>query len=188
MPGHYVQAEFANEVQPKTRRVLRRCVAMARTWKVGRIYHADDVDEGFLDHSPELRLTLDEQELRVLANAIIDIRLQTGTHDREQAMELMEKDTFQEAEEANGKVQRARKLSSAQLPMYYRMATARLTSAEHSKRSLGEKFNFRRFHDRALKEGALPLPVLGNVFVEQWGSGGRSGTRTPDPFLVREVL
>ena len=35
-----------------------------------------------------------------------------------EAVELMEKDTFQEAEEATGKLQRA-KLSSAQLPMYF---------------------------------------------------------------------
>ena len=76
------------------------------------------LDEGYMNSAPELRLTLLKQELRVDANAIMDIRLQTNRMTDDQAMELMEKQTFQEHEEAVAKLQRA-KLSSAQLPTYF---------------------------------------------------------------------
>jgi len=75
------------------------------------------LDEGLLGSAPELRLTFQKEELRVLANAIIDIRLQTHRMTDEQALELMMQQTFQEKEEATAKLQRA-KLSSAQLPTY----------------------------------------------------------------------
>ena len=45
------------------------------------------LDEGFLDNSPELRLTLLKQELRVDANAIIDIRIQTNRMTDAEAMD-----------------------------------------------------------------------------------------------------
>ncbi len=75
-------------------------------------------DEGFMNNSPELRLTLMKQELRAIANAILDIRLQTMGMTEQQALDLMINDTFQEKEEATGKLQRAQ-LSSCQLPMYF---------------------------------------------------------------------
>ena len=53
-----------------------------------------------------------------IANAIIDIRLQMLDMTDQEALDLMQKQTFQEAEEATAKLRRA-KLSSAQLPMYF---------------------------------------------------------------------
>ena len=76
------------------------------------------LDEGFLNHSPEMALTFAKEELRVIANAILDVRLQMLDMTDQEALDLMEKQTFQEKEEATAKLQRA-KLSSAQLPMYY---------------------------------------------------------------------
>jgi uncharacterized protein (DUF885 family) len=166
MPGHYVQAEFANDIQPKTRRVLRSLYGNG-PYVEGWAQYATQVmlDEGLLDHSPELRLTFQKQELRVLANVIIDIQLQTGKMTDQQAIDLMQKDTFQETEEATGKLQRA-KLSSAQLPMYFIGWRGWITVREEQKKRLGDKFNLHDFHDRALKEGALPLPVLGRILSQ----------------------
>jgi uncharacterized protein (DUF885 family) len=166
MPGHYVQSEFANDIQPKTRRVLRALYGNG-PYIEGWAQYATQamLDEGYLDHSPELRLTLDKQELRVLANAIIDIQVQTGKMTDQQALDLMEKDTFQEVEEATGKLQRV-KLSSTQLPTYYIGWRGWIAVREEQKKRLGDKFNLHDFHDRALKEGALPLPVLGRILSQ----------------------
>ena len=119
MPGHYVQGEFANDVQPNSRRILRSLLGTGPYIEGWAQYITQTMlDEGFLDNSPELRLTLLKQELRVDANAILDIRLQTNRMTDEQAMDIMENSTFQEHEEAVAKLQRA-KLSSTQLPMYF---------------------------------------------------------------------
>jgi uncharacterized protein (DUF885 family) len=159
MPGHYVQDEFANRIEPKTRRVLRAIYSNG-PYVEGWAQYVTQVmlDEGFLDNSPELRLTLLKQELRVDANAIIDIRMQTNRMTDEQAMDLMEKTTFQEHEEAVAKLQRV-KLSSTQLPTYFVGWRDWLRVREAVNKGSGTTA-LREFHDRALNEGAVPLPVL----------------------------
>lgn len=167
MPGHYVQGEFANAIQPKTRRVLR-ALFWNGPYVEGWAQYITQVmlDEGLLDNSPELRLTLLKQELRVDANAILDIRLQTNRMTDEQAMELMEKTTFQEHEEAVAKLQRA-KLSSAQLPTYFAGWRDWLRVRELAQKTQGSGFSLHDFHDKALREGGVPLPVLARLLTGQ---------------------
>ena len=165
MPGHYVQGEFANGIEPKSRRVLRALFGNG-PYVEGWAQYVTQVmlDEGFLDNSPELRLTLLKQELRVDANAIIDIRVQTNRMTDEQAMDLMEKDTFQEHEEAVAKLQRV-KLSSTQLPTYFVGWRDWLRVRDLDKQAKASNWSLHDFHDRALKEGAVPLPVLARLLT-----------------------
>ena len=104
MPGHYVQFEFANNVEPKSRRVLRNIFGNGPYVEGWALYTQQMMsDEGFMNNSVELRLTLYKQLLRSIANAILDIRLQTMGMTEQQALDLMINDTFQEKEEATGK-------------------------------------------------------------------------------------
>jgi uncharacterized protein (DUF885 family) len=165
MPGHYVQGEFANAIQPKMRGVLRALFGNGPYVEGWAQYITQTMlDEGYMNGAPELRLTLLKQELRVDANAILDIRLQTNRMTDDEAMELMEKQTFQEHEEAVAKLQRA-KLSSTQLPTYFTGWRDWLRVRELVKQSQGAAFSLHDFHDRALKEGAVPLPVLGRLLT-----------------------
>jgi uncharacterized protein (DUF885 family) len=165
MPGHYVQGEFANEIEPQPRRALRALYGNGPYVEGWAQYITQTMlDEGLLANSPELRLTLLKQELRVDANAIMDIRMQTGRMTDQEAMDLMEKQTFQEHEEAVGKLQRA-KLSFTQLPMYFLGWRDWLRVRELDKQKKGGAFSLHDFHDRALKEGAVPLPVLARLLT-----------------------
>jgi uncharacterized protein (DUF885 family) len=161
MPGHYVQFQFANALEPKSRRVLRSIYGNG-PYVEGWAFYTQQMmsDEGFMNNSPELRLTLMKQELRAIANAILDIRLQTMGMTEQQAMDLMTNDTFQEKEEATGKFQRAQ-LSSSQLPMYFIGWRGWLDTREEYKKRKGAAFHLEQFHDAALKESAVPLPALG---------------------------
>jgi uncharacterized protein (DUF885 family) len=161
MPGHYVQFQFANALEPKSRRVLRSIYGNG-PYVEGWAFYTQQMmsDEGFMNSSPELRLTLMKQELRAIANAILDIRLQTMGMTEQQAMDLMTNDTFQEKEEASGKFQRAQ-LSSSQLPMYFIGWRGWLDTREEYKKRKGAAFQLEQFHDAALKESAVPLPALG---------------------------
>jgi uncharacterized protein (DUF885 family) len=164
MPGHYVQIEVANDVQPKGRRLLRSVFGNG-AYIEGWAQYATQamLDEGFLNRSPEMALTFAKEELRVLANAIIDIRLQmVGGMTEQEALDLMEKQTFQEVEEATAKLQRA-KLTSAQLPMYYVGWRAWVKARDEYKQAKGSAFSLAEFHDRALREGAVPIPVLSSL-------------------------
>jgi uncharacterized protein (DUF885 family) len=163
MPGHYVQIEIANDVQPQSRRVLRSVFgnnAYIEGW--AQFVTQQMLDAGFLDHSPEMALTFAKEELRVIANAILDVRLQMLSMTDQEAMALMEQQTFQEHEEAAEKLQRA-KLSSCQLPTYFLGWRGWNKVREAYRAAKGSAYDPAQFNDRALKEGAVPLGVLGEL-------------------------
>ncbi|HEY7187190.1 MAG TPA: DUF885 domain-containing protein [Vicinamibacterales bacterium] len=160
MPGHYVQQEWANEVQPTSRRVLRSVFANVPYVEGWGMYAQQLMsEEGYLNHNRELRLTWLKQKMRGLANAILDVRLHTMGMTDQQALDLMINDTFQEREEATAKLQRAQ-LSSCQLPTYYAGLMGWLQARERDKQAKGRAFSLRDFHDRALRESGVPLPEL----------------------------
>ena len=158
VPGHYVQLEYANDVQPQYRRLLRAVYGNG-PYVEGWAQYATQImlDNGFLDNSPELRLTFEKEELRVLANAILDVRLHTMGMTDQEALDLMQKRTFQEAEEATAKLQRA-KLSSCQLPTYF-VGWRGWNRIRDERRGM----KLPEFNDRALKQGAVPLTALGGL-------------------------
>lgn len=180
IPGHYVQLEYANTVEPKGRRVLRSVFGSGPYVEGWAVYATEMMlDEGYLDGSPELRLTFLKQLLRVLANAILDIRLHTMGMTDAQAMELMTRQTFQETEEATAKLRRA-KLSSCQLPTYYIGWRDWKRVREQYRGAQGGAFRLAEFHERALKAGAVPLGALARILtgkpLGEEAPAGRSST------------
>lgn len=165
MPGHYVQFEFANAVEPPSRRLVRSVYgndAYIEGW--GEYSEQMMMDEGYLDHSPEFELTFAKEQLRVIANAIIDIRLQMLNMTDQEALDLMEKQTFQEKEEAQEKLQRA-KLTSAQLPTYFVGWRGWLNARSEYRKAKGSAYSLSDFNDSALKEGAVPLNSLSGLIT-----------------------
>ncbi|MBZ5612175.1 MAG: DUF885 domain-containing protein [Acidobacteriia bacterium] len=163
MPGHYVQLEIGNNLDPKSRRLLRNIFGNGPYVEGWATYTQQLMsDEGFLNNSVELRMTLYKQLLRAIANTILDIRLQTMGMTEQEALDLMIKDTFQEKEEATGKIQRAQ-LSSCQLPTYFVGWRGWLDVREDYKKRKGAAFNLTQFHDAALKESAVPMPALSGL-------------------------
>jgi len=160
MPGHYVQAEYANNVQPRSRRLLRSIFGNGPYVEGWAVYTQQLMaEQGYLSDTPGYRLTLAKQKLRVLANTILDVRLQTLGMSDQEALDLMTKGTYQETEEATAKLQRA-KLSSCQLPTYYAGYKGWLAVREHYRAVHGEAIGLKQFHEAGLREGAVPLPVL----------------------------
>jgi uncharacterized protein (DUF885 family) len=165
IPGHYVQFEYANDLEPKYRRLLRSVFGSGTYVEGWAVYSTEAMlDAGYLDHSPELRLTFLKQQLRMIANAILDIRLHTMGMTDEQAMDLMINKTFQEKEEASAKLQRA-KLSSCQLPTYFAGWRDWRRLLDLVKRERGAAFRLSAFHEEALKQSAVPLPSLARILT-----------------------
>jgi len=163
MPGHYVQFEYANDVQPRSRALLRNIFGNGPYVEGWAVYTQQMMSEqGYMADQPGLKLTFYKQILRVLANAILDVRLQTMGMTDQQALDLMIKDTYQEKEEATAKLQRAQ-LSSCQLPTYFAGWKGWLETREHFQKKQGNAYSLRDFHERSLKESAVPLPVLNRL-------------------------
>jgi uncharacterized protein (DUF885 family) len=163
LPGHYVQFEYANRIQPEPRRLLR-AVFGSGTYVEGWAVYATElmVEQGYMDKDPEFELTWLKQELRAIANTILDIRMQTMGMTDDEALKLMTERTFQEREEATAKLQRA-KLGSCQLPTYYAGFRAWRALSQSVRERDGARFHAGEFHARALAAGALPMPTLGRL-------------------------
>jgi uncharacterized protein (DUF885 family) len=160
LPGHYVQFEHLNNIQPERRRLLRSLFANGAYVEGWAEYIAQVMmDEGFLNSDPRFRMVMRKIRLRVLANAILDVKMQTMGMTDEQAMDLMTKDAFQTQAEAEGKLVRA-KLSSAQLPTYYVGLREWLAFRKKYQSEAGNNFVMLKFHDLVLDQGPLPVPVV----------------------------
>ena len=165
LPGHYVQFEHANDVEPPTRRVLRNLFGNGAYVEGWAEYIADVMtDEGYLDYSPKFRLVRKKIWLRAIANTILDIRLQTMNMTEQQALDLMINDTFQTQAEAEGKIVRA-KLSSTQLPTYFAGTRQWWTLRKKYQAAKGSSFTLEEFHNRALDQGPLPIEYLEKIIL-----------------------
>ena len=160
LPGHYVQFEHLNNIQPERRRLLRSLFANGAYVEGWAEYIAQVMmDEGFMNNDPRFRMVMRKIRLRVLANAILDVKMQTMGMTDEQAMDLMTKDAFQTQAEAEGKLVRA-KLSSAQLPTYFVGLREWLAIRKKYQAEAGKNFVMLKFHDLVLDQGPLPVPVV----------------------------
>ena len=163
MPGHYVQFEYANDVQPPLRRVLRAVFGNGPYVEGWAVYATDFMLEpGYLNNSPELRLTFLKHQLRVLANTILDVRLHTkGMTDRE-ALDLMIIVDFRRAKKPPASFS-ARSSRPRSFPPI--SSVSAIGSASASRVQSEKGYGLKGFHESALNEGAVPLPVLSRLFT-----------------------
>lgn len=165
LPGHYVQAEHADDVEPPNRRVLRGIFGNGAYIEGWAEYIADVMtEEGYLDHSPKFGLVRRKILLRAISNSILDIRLHTMNMTDQQAMDLMLNDTFQTQAEAEGKLRRA-KLTSTQLPTYFVGIRQWWELRKKYQAAKGSAFNLEEFHNKALDQGPLPIEYLEKIIL-----------------------
>jgi uncharacterized protein (DUF885 family) len=170
LPGHYVQFEHADDVQPPTRRVLRNLFGNGPYVEGWAEYGADVMTQaGFDDNSPKFKLVRMKIWLRAVANSILDIRLQTMNMTDQQALDLMTKYCFQTEAEAEGKLVRA-KLSSTQLPTYFVGTRQWWSLRKKYEAAKGSSFTLEEFHDRALDQGPLPIEYLEKIILPESGN------------------
>ncbi len=179
LPGHYVQFEHANNVQPERRRVLRNLLGNGCYVEGWAEYIAQVMmDEGYPVADDlarkKFRMMMRKIRLRLLANTILDVRMQTMNMTDEQAMDLMTKDAFQTQAEAEGKLQRA-KLSSTQLPTYYVgyrdwMALREDYQKAHGVKTNGGDFDILKYHDMVLDLGPLPIDAVRAIVLPETSS------------------
>ncbi len=167
LPGHYVQFEHANDVEPLTRRLVRTLYANGPYVEGWAEYIAQVMMyEGFDNNDPRYRLSYLKVWLRAISNSILDVRLHTMNMTDQEALDLMEKDAFQTQAEAEGKLQRA-KLSSTQLPTYFVGNRDWWRLRRRYEAAKGPAFNLMEFHDRALDQGAVPLQDLEKLLLPE---------------------
>jgi len=160
LPGHYTQFEHANNLKPSSRRVLRVLLGNGPYVEGWGEYGVKEMeDAGYANHDPRFVLMVQKIRLRVIANAILDIRMQSRNMTDQEALDLMENKAFQTAAEAQGKLRRA-KLTAGQLITYYVGYHQWIDLRNSIQQQQGSAFSLKRFNDTALDEGPLPIPIM----------------------------
>ncbi|NYZ63754.1 DUF885 domain-containing protein [Luteimonas deserti] len=153
MPGHYLEgAHSANH--PSTLRAVFRSGPFAEGWAV--YTERMMADAGYADGDPLFRLMQLKFYARAVANAILDQGIHVDNWTKEQAMDLMVRQTFQQQSEAEGKWIRAQ-LSSTQLATYFVGAQEHFDARKAAEAKAGEAFNLKQYHDAMLAQGAPPV-------------------------------
>jgi uncharacterized protein (DUF885 family) len=111
-----------------------------------------------------MRLVSLKADLRVLINAIIDIRLHTRGMPEQACVDLMMKQGFQERPEAVGKLQRAQ-LDYVQLNTYYAGWREWEALRAEAERREGKDFSLCRYHDTVLLYGPIPVPAVRQLYL-----------------------
>ncbi len=163
VPGHYLEgAHSANH--PSLLRAVLRSGPFAEGWAV---YTERMMQQaGYLDGDPLFELVQLKFYLRSIANAILDQGVHVDGWSREQAMQLMVHDTFQQEREAAGKWTRAQ-LTSAQLPSYFVGVQEHLDTEQAMRQRLGARFDAKTYHDRMLSFGAPPVRFARQLLLDE---------------------
>lgn len=157
MPGHYVQFEFSNRIEPRGRRLLRSVYANGAFAEGWAIYSTEVlIDQGYLEKDPNLRLTFLKQQLRAVSNTVLDIKFHTQNWSEDDALKYLLEETYQEREEATAKIQRA-KLGNVQLTEYFAGYRDHKRLLQVAKQAASANFNLREYHTKVLNLGAIPV-------------------------------
>lgn len=176
VPGHFVQLEYSNASERIAPRVFYNG-PMVEGW--ASYIETQLVDEGFTiypdrPYGYELqKLASLKLNIRMIINAIIDVRLQTTDWPEEEAVALMIDKGFQERAEAEGKLSRA-KLGAVQLATYFAGYRAILEIRDEYRARQGDAFTWQDFNQRLLSAGSPPFFAL-----RQYMLGPDDGVRPP---------
>ena len=162
-PGHYLEGWHSAKF-PSTLRAVLRSGMFAEGWAV--YTEKMMADAGYLDNDPLFRLVQLKFYLRTIANAILDQGVHVDGWSREQAMDLMVNQTFQQESEAAGKWTRAQ-LTSAQLPTYFVGVQEHFDTRKAVEQKLGDQFDLKAYHDQVLSYGAPPVRFVRQLMLDE---------------------
>jgi uncharacterized protein (DUF885 family) len=160
IPGHYTQLIYANR-SPSIIKALFGNNAMIEGWAcyVERMM----LEQGY-NPSPEMQLFYDKWNLRETCNFLLDHNIQCENWSKEQVMDLLVHQAFQQEAEAEGKWKRAY-LTQVQLACYFTGQTEIYELREEIKQKLGSKFNLEKFHEEFLGYGSAPVKEIRELML-----------------------
>jgi uncharacterized protein (DUF885 family) len=163
MPGHYLEGAHS-VTHPSTLRAVLRSGPFAEGWAV--YTERMMADAGYLDNDPLFRLMQLKFYARAVANALLDQGLHVDNWSKQQAMDLMVRQTFQQQSEADGKWIRAQ-LSSTQLATYFVGAQEHFDMRNAVMAKQGDKFALKAYHDKVLSYGAPPVRFVRQLMLDE---------------------
>ncbi|MGB0894087.1 MAG: DUF885 domain-containing protein [Parashewanella sp.] len=163
IPGHYTQLVYSNE-SPSLVKSLFGNGAMIEGWAV--YTERMMLEQGYGSNEPEMWLMYYKWNLRVICNTILDYGIQVNGMTKDEALDLMMNQAFQQRAEAEGKWRRAT-LSQVQLTSYYAGFREIYDFREEYKKLKGDDFNLKAFHEQFLSYGSAPVKYIRQLMLAE---------------------
>ncbi|AWI26491.1 DUF885 domain-containing protein [Flavobacterium pallidum] len=162
IPGHYTQLVYSNQ-SPSLIKSIAGNGAMVEGWAV---YSELMMLENGYANSDEMWLMYYKWNLRSTCNTILDIGVHTKNLSKDDAMDLLINEAFQQQAEAEGKWRRVC-LTQVQLCSYFTGFTEICELREAYKKQQGEKFRLKDFHSKLLSYGSAPVKYIRELMLEK---------------------
>jgi uncharacterized protein (DUF885 family) len=123
------------------------------------------LENGWGNNEPELWLMFYKWSLRECTNVIVDYGLHCLNFSKEDIVNLLVNEAFQEPAQVEEKYKRAR-LSQVQLCSYFNGATDILALRDAYKEKKGSNFSLKDFHERFLSYGSAPVKYIRELMLQ----------------------
>jgi uncharacterized protein (DUF885 family) len=166
IPGHYTQLVYSNQSPSIIKSILGNG-SMVEGWAV--YSERMMLEEGYGENAPEMWLMYFKWNLRATCNFILDYSVHTGNMTKEEAINFLTNEAFQQQTEAENKWRRV-SLTQVQLTSYFNGYTEIYELRNEIKQKLGDKFNLKKFHEKFLSYGSSPVKYIRELMLKDLDS------------------
>jgi uncharacterized protein (DUF885 family) len=163
IPGHYTQLVYSNQ-SPSLIKSLFWNSAMIEGWAV--YTERMMLENGYGNNEDEMWLMYYKWNLRSTCNMILDYSVHTKNMSKEEALNLLMNEAFQQKTEADGKWKRV-SVTQVQLCCYFTGYTEIYDFREELKKQMGDKFNLKQFHEKFLSYGSAPVKYIKELMLAE---------------------
>ena len=163
IPGHYVQFIYSNKSPDLIKSILENNT-MIEGWAVyGELMM---LENGYGNNEPEMWLSYYKWNLRSVCNTILDISVHTKNMSKEDAMDLLVHQAFQQQTEAEGKWHRVQ-VTNIQLCCYFTGFKEITDLREAYKKLKGPAYTLKEFNERFLSYGCSPVKYIREMLLKK---------------------
>lgn len=163
IPGHYTQLVYSNQ-SPSLIKAILGNGTMIEGWAV--YTELMMLENGYGNNEPEMWLMYYKWNLRTVCNTILDYSVHVNDFSKEEAINLLVNEAFQQTAEAEGKWKRAT-LTQVQLCSYFTGFKEIYEFREEYKALKGKEFDLKKFHEKFLSYGSAPVKHIREMMLAE---------------------
>ncbi|MBL0288203.1 MAG: DUF885 domain-containing protein [Bacteroidetes bacterium] len=169
LPGHYVQLVYSNKSPSLIKSILQNNT-MIEGWAVYSELMMMENGYGNPDPNastttPEFWLMYYKWNLRSTCNTILDIGVHTREMSKEEAMDLLTRQAFQQKSEAEGKWHRVQ-VTNVQLTSYYTGFKEIMDLRTLWQQKQGKNYTLKAFNEKFLSYGSAPVKYIKELMLK----------------------
>jgi uncharacterized protein (DUF885 family) len=166
IPGHYAQLVYANKAPSIIKSILGNG-AMVEGWAVYTEKMMLENGYGKIagNSENEMILMYSKWNLRSTCNTILDYNVHVNNLSKEDAIDFLTNEAFQQQAEAEGKWRRV-SVTQVQLTSYFTGYTEIYDLREQLKKKQSAAFNLKAFHEKFLSYGSAPVKYISALMLK----------------------